>query len=62
MDFVLNQFIKIPLIYSDARRFKHGIAFVEKNGKWGGVDNNGNERIPFVYTKVPYNKIISLFD
>ena len=36
-------------IYGVLQWFQPGLKQVEKNGKWGYIDDNGNEIIPCVY-------------
>ncbi len=39
----------IPCQYDNARSFSEGLAAVEKDGRWGFIDKEGNEVIPFIY-------------
>ncbi len=38
--------VVIPFIYDDVRRFSNGVAWTEKDGKWGLIDVDGNIKIP----------------
>jgi hypothetical protein len=43
----------LPLYtYTNATDFKGGLAAVHKDGKWGFIDTNGNEAVPFIYQAV----------
>ncbi len=42
----------IPLQFDAALSFKEGMAAVQKNGKWGFIDNKGNMVVDFVYDEV----------
>ncbi|MDQ5909483.1 MAG: hypothetical protein QG599_1578 [Pseudomonadota bacterium] len=46
--------------YQALSDFQHGLALVEKDGKWGAIDTTGNLRIPTTYEKLkllPYGHV-----
>jgi hypothetical protein len=40
--------------FDEATAFKHGVAFVKQNGKWGVVNEKGKEILPAIYDQVDY--------
>lgn len=43
----------IEPVYQDARDFSEGLAAVKKDEKWGFIDNDGNIKVQFQFTKEP---------
>ena len=44
--------VVIPCIYDYAMSFNEGLAAVEKDDKWGCIDQTGKEVIPFIYDNI----------
>lgn len=45
----------IPAEYDDAEDFVNGVALVQKDGKWGVINTEGNALTDFVYSNSSYN-------
>lgn len=50
--FINNRRMGIKSIYEEACEFKEGFAPVKRDGKWGVINEDGNEVIPCIYDEI----------
>ena len=44
----------VPFRYDKAEMFREGLAAVQRNGKWGFIDQKGNEIIPPKFDRIDH--------